>query len=382
MLNRPAPHLVIDARPRGPKGPLAGELVLGRTVLVHQIDLALSLSDGSVVIHARPDEHPRLREMIGEGRQGRLEFAIGPPPEASAILRTDRLYHPAKLARALRRGRDPESAAVWRLDGPLGLAGADDELRRRLTYQPIGKHWALFPAQWLASSLRNTRVRPNALTVASAALMAGASALVAFAPRVSAVFLLTAAFLALALILDTADGRLARLQGTASEFGRWLDAYLDEWSDMTLHAAIAWSAYSVTGHVGWLLTGMLYGMGKYLFFAGLDQDRQTSPGPSEGPATTRSLRFTPHRPEESGLLSLDPLATQPVRVTRGDSANRTPNASPLARSIRLVGHADVRWHIWIALAVFGRLELALAAYAVYFPARSLAGASRRAMRHA
>ena len=49
--------------------------------------------------------------------------------------------------------------------------------------------------------------------------------------------------LALALVLDTADGRLARLQGTCSAFGRWLDQVLDELADLALHAAIAWAAF-------------------------------------------------------------------------------------------------------------------------------------------
>src|SRR6266436_9101612 len=73
---------------------------------------------------------------------------------------------------------------------------------------------------------------------------------------------ISAAALALALVLDTADGHLARLQGTASEFGRWLDALLDELSDMALHAAIAWAAFARDRVPLWLILGMLYGMGK------------------------------------------------------------------------------------------------------------------------
>ena len=71
--------------------------------------------------------------------------------------------------------------------------------------------------------------------------------------------------LALALVLDTADGRLARLQGTSSAFGRWLDQVLDELADMALHAAIAWAAFSRDGRPIWLLLGIVYASGKYLF---------------------------------------------------------------------------------------------------------------------
>ena len=71
--------------------------------------------------------------------------------------------------------------------------------------------------------------------------------------------------LALALVLDTADGRLARLQGTSSAFGRWLDQVLDELADMALHAAIAWAAFNRDGRPLWLLLGIIYASGKYLF---------------------------------------------------------------------------------------------------------------------
>src|SRR5205814_10156083 len=71
--------------------------------------------------------------------------------------------------------------------------------------------------------------------------------------------------MALALVLDTADGRLARLQGTSSAFGRWLDQVLDELADLTLHAAIAWAAFSRDGQPLWLLLGIGYASGKYLF---------------------------------------------------------------------------------------------------------------------
>jgi hypothetical protein len=343
-MRRPSSHLVIDARPRGPGGPLAGELVLGRCVLAHLLDLALVLDDEPIVIHARPEEHRRLRELVADRPGDRVVFAPGPPSEGATILRTDRLYDPRRLRRAMRSGREPEAAVIWRLDRPRGLDGAEAELIRRQTYQPLGRFWALGPARLLARCLCPTSVRPNALTLASAGLMLGASAAVAFAPAGTAARVATAVAMALALVLDTADGHLARLQGTASEFGRWLDVLLDELCDMALHAAIAWAAFAHHHAPAWLVLGMLYGMGKYVFMAGNEgwRGRETEAG-------------TPGVP-----------------------------ARPLARPkalVRWAGHADVRWHLWIGLAALGRLEVALVAYAAYFPARTLAGAIGKAARH-
>jgi phosphatidylglycerophosphate synthase len=174
--------------------------------------------------------------------------------------------------------------------------------------------------------LRPTFVRPNAVTLAAGACMAMAAGLVAIGGR----GLVVAACLAIALVLDTADGHLARLQGTASEFGRWLDEVLDEAADMALHAAIAWWAFVSRGEPLWLALGMAYGMGKYLF-------------------RVVSVSNVVDEGSPGGLVP--PLGVRAV--------------------VRLIGHADVRWHLWIVLAAVGQLEVALIAYSFYFPARAL-----------
>jgi phosphatidylglycerophosphate synthase len=352
----PTYPLVIDARPRGPHGPLAGELVQGRCVLGHLLDMARTLDDATVVIHARLEEHPRLGDLLSDRSAAQYVFATGPPPENATILRTDRLYDRQRLHRALRKGKDPESAVLWRLDQPHGLSGAEAELTRRQSYQPLGRYWALLPAQAIARRLRPTRIRPNALTLASASLVVGASVAVAFLRATPWSHLAEALALALALVLDTSDGHLARIQGTASELGRWLDATLDELGDMSLHAAIAWSAFARDGHPGWLLLGMLYGMGKYLFVVttAAGQTEETKTGPARSPHSTPVITSLPVTLRQSRLKSW----------------------------VRLTGHADIRWHLWIALAAIGRLDAALIIYAVYFPARALGSALGKVARHA
>jgi phosphatidylglycerophosphate synthase len=342
-MSRPPSSLVIDARPRGPRGPLAVEPVQGRSVLEHLLDLAARLDDGgaTTLVFTRPEDQTLLEPLVASTQNARLVLAEGEPAGGVRVLRTDRLYDPARLGKALRRGQDPESAVIWRLDVPHALAGAADELVRRQSFQPIGRYWALAPARRLARALAPTRVRPNAVTLLAGALVLGAAVVVAFAPAGTLANVLAASALAIALVLDTADGHLARLQGTSSAFGRWLDGWLDEVGDMALHAAIAWSAFTRTGQVFWLLFGMLYAMGKFVFVAG------TSSGDEPG---------------SSGKLI-------------------TPLPESLAtRCVRLAGHADVRWHLWIVLAAAGRLDAALVAYAFYFPARSVLVAARKAVR--
>jgi phosphatidylglycerophosphate synthase len=341
-MSRPAPRLVIDARPRGPAGPLAGERVLGRALIEHLVELAESVGpeNEAVPIHARQDEHERLKALLAARPSSRYRLALGPPPEGATILRADRFYDPGQLRRAVRRGKPIESAVIWRIDRPHALAGLEDEAARRREYQPLGRFWAAAPALKLARTLAPTAIRPNHVTLAAGAAMLAASGLVACGGgRIAA-----ASAIAVALVLDTADGHLARLQGTASAFGRWLDANLDELGDMTLHAAIAWSAFVRTGMAAWLVVGMAYAAAKYLFAFGT-----TSASDSQ-------------------------FAGLPIPSSRRPGLVR--------RIAHAIGHADVRLHVWIVLAALGRLEWALAGYAAYFAARAAGGAMRKAVRHA
>jgi phosphatidylglycerophosphate synthase len=348
---------VIDARPRGPDGPLASELVMGEPVLRHLLAQAVTLvpPDRPIILHAREDEHSLMTRLVGDGQASRIVLQSGPPLLGAAILRTDRLYDIGRLRRALRRGRDTETAVIWRLDRIESLSSAEEELTRRLSYQPLGRYWAFPFAERLAAALAPSGVRPNALTLMAGALMLAASALVATGTESVATRLAAASAIAAALVLDTADGRLARLQGTSSAFGRWLDQVLDELADLTLHAAIAWAMFQTTGSTGWLLIGIVYASGKYMFVI---QSLSGSVLESE----VASARQSRH------VGTLPPLSSRARRALQSLAA--------------MAGHADFRWHLWIVLAAVGRLDLALGAYALYFPLRALAGGLRKAVAHA
>ena len=294
-------QLVIDARPRGARGPLAAEMVLGKSVLDHLLELADALASPSepVTVHAREDERNRLGELAAHFNRRRVQFAHGPPRADAAVLRTDRFYDLGRLKRGLRRGLSPESAVIWRLDRAETLAHADEELTRRRSYQPLGKYWAFPLAQRLADWLRPTVIRPNAVTLASAGLMLSASAVIAAGFSGWGARLAVAISLATALVLDTADGRLARLQGTSSAFGRWLDQVLDELADIALHAAIAWAAFCRDGWPGWLVLGIVYASSKYLFqvqsFLGEELEGEMNAARIQGHSCAAGSGRSPHR---------------------------------------------------------------------------------------
>lgn len=358
-ISTPKPQVVIDARPRSVRGLIAREMVLGKSLLSHTVDHAHRLSPRPSPILVLADDADRtiLDGLLDACGSGPVELTGSLPSSDAWILRTDRLYEARRLRKAAASGEDPESAVIWRLDDPQSIEGADEELLRRQTYQPLGRYWAFPIARLVADRLVETPIRPNALTLAAGGLMFAASALTASAPSTLVIRMIVAAALAIALVLDTADGRLARLQGTSSPFGRWLDSVLDELADVALHAAIAWATFVGTGRPAWLALGILYASGKYLFVV------QSAAGETLDCAQAQTADST------AGVIAGD------SRLDRGGLLR-------LARmGIQALGHADLRWHLWIVLAAAGRLDAALVAYAIYFPIRTGMSCLKRGVEH-
>jgi hypothetical protein len=100
---------------------------------------------------------------------------------------------------------------------------------------------------------------------------------------------------------------------------------------------------------------MLYGMGKYVFV----------------------VTTVPVKGEDKKVH------TKPPHCATNASVPAQPSRGLALKSwVRLIGHADVRWHLWIVLAAIGRLDVALVFYAAYFPLRALGSAVGKVVRHA
>ncbi len=203
---------------------------------------------------------------------------------------------------------------------PAGWAA--EEARRDERY-PFSR-WYLRPAAgWLAAVLAPTAVRPNWLSAAG---------LLVWRPDLgpwAALLVLTAWF------CDRCDGRLARLQGTASRLGAWIDANVDELEDLGLHVAVAATA-SAQWNAPWpwgLLVAFL--VGKYLLMYGLAAEND--------------------------------LARAELRSTSVASAPAPQ--SWLSHLYHLPGNADVRVHGLAVCLACGWLVAELACVAAYYNLR-------------
>lgn len=338
-------RIVIDALPHGPLGPWAWQRVGEATSLARLVSFVAEAETGEVCVFGSYADTPQNLEIAAATlpRECALRVTSEPTPENAVVLRTDRVYDPARLRAALREGQSPESAVLWRLEVKSDLESAAQELDRRTNYQPVGRHWAWPPAREIAQKLVATRIRPNHVTCLAAATFLAAAALVAFAGMSLLSQLLTALLLAIALVLDTSDGHLARLQRTTSALGKWLDGVLDEFCDLMLHIAIAWSCYVHASQPLWLVIGMIYVSGKYMFM----------------------------------------FACQSMPKAEACAENTSPTSagSGWTKVVRAFAHADIRWHAWIVLAACGQLSWALVAYAAYYPIRTAALARHWVPRH-
>ncbi|MBN1590334.1 MAG: CDP-alcohol phosphatidyltransferase family protein [Pirellulales bacterium] len=227
----------------------------------------------------------------------------------------------------------------------------------RARRHPISRWYVGPAAARFARRLAASRVRPAHLTLAGLVAAATAATIMFVWPTAgpwAALAVLAAWF------FDRADGQLARLQGTASAWGAWLDANVDELVDVGLHVAVAAAAARLTGgQWPWFLL-VAFLAGKYLFFRGL--------AIPESSATPNSVESRACGERGIGDSS---VATQawPWHPSRD---NPDESSGLLRRCYHLPGNTDVRVHLLLVALVTGYLTTELALVAAYYNLRWIA----------
>jgi phosphatidylglycerophosphate synthase len=133
-----------------------------------------------------------------------------------------------------------------------------DDVRQR-TYKARDAWWTVLLVDPLAARLvrftaNRTRVTPNQLTVGALVLGLAAGACFAVA---SWPWLLAGALLYhLSFTLDCMDGKIARLKGTGSVFGAWLDYIFDRVRVLACAIALMAGQYAATGNAAYIWTAL------------------------------------------------------------------------------------------------------------------------------
>ncbi|GAA4235690.1 hypothetical protein GCM10022254_43440 [Actinomadura meridiana] len=133
-----------------------------------------------------------------------------------------------------------------------------DDVRQR-TYKARDAWWTVLLVDPLASRLvkitaNRTRVTPNQLTVG--ALVLGLAAGACFAVASWPWLLVGALLYHLSFTLDCMDGKIARLKGTGSVFGAWLDYIFDRVRVLACAIALMAGQYHATGNAAYIWTAV------------------------------------------------------------------------------------------------------------------------------
>src|SRR3954471_15130012 len=132
-----------------------------------------------------------------------------------------------------------------------------DEIRAR-TYKDRDAWWTVWLVDpvaarlvWLLAPYR--ACTPNRIT--AAAFLLGLGSAGAFAGRTTWWLVAGAVLFHLSFVLDCVDGKIARLNGTGSIFGVWLDFVLDRVKVLICAVALFGGQYAATGRLIHLCVG-------------------------------------------------------------------------------------------------------------------------------
>jgi len=108
---------------------------------------------------------------------------------------------------------------------------------------------------------------PNKVTLVSFVFLLAASFMVLFISMLDAVWYRTtiAVLIQLSFIFDCSDGQLARITGTSSKLGAWLDRVLDRVGEFIIFTCFGIMAWCLYGSVVYLYLGITVGYGLSLF---------------------------------------------------------------------------------------------------------------------
>jgi phosphatidylglycerophosphate synthase len=161
----------------------------------------------------------------------------------------------------------------------------------------------------IAALAAPTRIAPDHLTAASfMAFLAGAGLLVLTPPGVGVAVGATL-LLQLGFALDSADGQLARLRGSGSPAGEWLDHVVDAVRHLLFHLAVLIGLYrfaDVPGAV--LLVPVAFAVASSArFFAQILAEQLARRDPLAGPDSVPRFGTWIQAPADTGLVNLTML---------------------------------------------------------------------------
>lgn len=179
------------------------------------------------------------------------------------------------------------------------------ESLRALSAAQKGKRGVSLYSRWInrplgrvfAAAAASAGISPNAVTGLSALTTGAALIVLVVAPVSVLAGVCVAALLVVGFALDSADGQVARLTGTSSPAGEWLDHVVDAGKMVAVHSAVLIALWKNTSLPSvWLALPLAYAFVSVVFFSALTLFSLLAPAGSaraQAPSTVRAVVLLP-----------------------------------------------------------------------------------------
>ena len=223
-------------------------LIIDARALIEKAPLALAVLDGKLLIdHWRTALHDipgweiqvltKDEAVAAQLRRHRVAVTNDEAVLDGATYQWDlrNWIYPNELRRALKRADAALPRPSWRIETVSDLTHTETMIVRA-RWSPLGRWIAQPLGRSIARRLRHTFVTPNLITLFC--LLLGICAAVLISLNQPILDALAGVLIAAFLVLDTADGHLARLKEMSSRFGGFLDGMVDEINELLIHLAL------------------------------------------------------------------------------------------------------------------------------------------------
>lgn len=189
-----------------------------------------------------------------------------------------------------------------------------------------------------------SNITPNGLTVFSLVLgMASAAFLAAGQLTAGAVLFY------LSFMIDCVDGKIARLKGTGTPFGLWLDFMGDRIRELCCAAGLAYGQYKATGNVDFIVLGAAVAALDMFRYVNASQMKRVRETIREGIASMAPPRLPDPRPLQQGTLQQG-TRPSPAHQTGVQTARPQQSAAPRRRGLlrrlnKAMARRRVRTHL-------------------------------------
>jgi hypothetical protein len=202
----------------------------------------------------------------------------------------------------------------------------------------------------------HTRLTPNGLTVLSLVLGLASAACFTANQLVAGAIVFYLSFM-----IDCVDGKIARLKGTGTPFGLWLDYVGDRIRVVLCAGGLAYGQYALTGEVRYILLGAAVAVLDLFRYVNAPQMKRVRE------AVREERQELEPEPEEDGELPLERIPTD--RAPRPRSFSRRFNKFLARHRVRMHLISGIEFHA----AVF--VVAPLAGVWALIPIAAVAGAS-------